>query len=153
MKPAPYQQRYRRPWGLAGELCAAPANVEVADCTRDEVARFERYGRRAWWCILWLPVAALGPVGLAHLCHWLVPNIRFYGQVLGFVSVVPMLLAFVWFAGNVFKSASCPWCASRLPDQPRSPAAPHCSRCHQPLTLRAWDERVPRDSFGGTVPR
>lgn len=140
-------------WGLVGTLRVSSADVEVADRTGQDVARFERCGRRAWWCILWLPLAALGPVGLAFFCRSLIPGAKVSGPGLGFVSVLPMMLTFAWFAYNIIKSATCPWCGIRLADQPRMPAPSHCPRCAQPLTLKAWDARLPRDNSGGAVPR
>lgn len=156
MKPVPYQQRYRRPWGLAGELCAAPANVEVADCTRNRIARHELHSRRVWRGFVALPLCVLGTLPLVHGLHWLLlTNFArpFPDWLAGPVVIASILPPLAWILVHAVRSAMCPWCGVQLCDQPRSPAAPHCSRCHQPLTLKAWDARVPGENTGGAVPR
>lgn len=153
MKTVPYKPQRRLDFGLVGQLPEARAGVEARDCTREDVARFERHGPQAWWCVLWLPIAALGPVGLAFFCRWLMPGAKVSGPGLGLLSVMPMMLTFAWFAYNIIKSADCPWCGIRMADQPRIPRPQCCARCKQPLTLKAWDARVPRDNEGSSVPR
>ncbi|MBX3474057.1 MAG: hypothetical protein KF754_06705 [Planctomycetes bacterium] len=151
MKPVPYKPPQCLEFGPVGQLAQARAGVETRDRTRGEIARFERHASRAWWCILWVPLAALGPFGLAHFCRWLVPGAKVSG--FGLVSTLLTMLTFVWLGYNIVKSADCPWCGIRMADQPRIPRLQCCARCKQPLTRKAWDDRVPRENGGGAVPR
>ncbi len=148
MKTIPYKPHGRMDWGLVGTLKPDSAGVEIADRTREDVARFESHGRRAWWCILWLPLSALAPVGLA-----IFSRARVAGPGQALVLVLPVMLTFAWFVYNVIKAANCPWCGVRLADQPRMPAPSHCASCAQPLTLRAFDANTPHENAGGCVPR
>lgn len=146
MSTVPYKPQRRLDLGLVGQLPEARAGGETRDCTREDVARFERHGRYVLWTIVGMPVFLL-----ALFCFVRVFGVRSPAVAL---LVVPVMLGgLAWFACNVFRSARCIWCDDKLNDQPRIPRPQCCARCKQPLTLKAWDARVPRDSGGGVVPR